>query len=67
MSTPGRRKALKAIGARKRQNRKRIKRGESPILQDKKGRNRRVSLATFRKRTGTTKAAIKRIRKKGGK
>jgi hypothetical protein len=63
MSTPGIRRALRAIGARKRQNRKRIKRGESPVLKDKKGRNKRVSLTTFRKRTGMTKAAIKRIKK----
>ena len=59
MSTPALRKALKAIGARKRQNKARIKRGEKPILQDKAGKNKRVSLATFRKRTG---ASIKRIK-----
>ena len=46
MSTPGRRKALKALASRKRANKARIKAGKKPILGGKK-----VSLSTFRKKT----------------
>lgn len=47
MSTPGRRRALRALGARKRGNARRLARGENPILG-----GRRVSKKTFRARTG---------------
>lgn len=50
MSTPGRRKALKALAARKRANKARIKAGKKPIIAGKK-----VSLSTFRKKTGSKK------------
>lgn len=65
MSTPGRRKALKALGARKRGNARRLARGENPIIGGK-----RVSKKTFRAKTGqpTGKAAnrekVKAQRKK---
>lgn len=61
MSTPGRRRALRALAARKRANRQRIRRGEKPILEDPRtGKNRKVSLATYRRRTG---ASVRRIKK----
>jgi hypothetical protein len=47
MSTPGRRKALKALARRKRSNKKRIAAGKKPILGGKQ-----VSLRTFNKKTG---------------
>lgn len=64
MSTPGRRKALRALGARRRSNRNRIASGQSPIMGGKK-----VSLKTFNQRTGAnmTKSKAKELRKKANK
>jgi hypothetical protein len=60
MSTPGRRRALRALAARKRSNRSRIRRGEKPILEDPRtGKNRTVSLSTFRRQTGVSIRNIK--------
>jgi hypothetical protein len=63
MSTPGRRKALKALAKRKRANARRIVEGKKPILGGKK-----VAISTFTKKTGMTKKkakeAVKRQRKK---
>lgn len=60
MSTPGRRRALRALAARKRSNKARIRRGEEPILEDPRtGKNRKVSLETFRRRTGASTRRIK--------
>ena len=47
MSTPGRRRALRALGRRKRANVSRVARGLKPILGGKK-----VTLATFNRKTG---------------
>ncbi len=44
MSTPGRRRALKALGRRKRLNKARVKAGKKPIIGGKK-----VSLSTYNK------------------
>lgn len=49
MSTPGRRKSLRALGRRKRSNTARIAAGKKPILGGKP-----VSPSTFRKRTGAS-------------
>jgi len=44
MSTPGRRKALRALAARKRSNRSRVQRGLKPIVKDPKtGKTKKVS------------------------
>lgn len=60
MSTPGRRKALRALGRRKRSNTARLAAGKNPILGGKQ-----VSKATFRKRTGasTSKSAAQKRQK----
>lgn len=50
MSTPGRRKALKALARAKKRNKARIKAGKKPILEGKE-----VSLSTFYKKTGRNK------------
>lgn len=50
MTTPGRRKALKALAARRRANKARIKAGKKPIIGGKK-----VSLSTFRRKTSKKK------------
>lgn len=47
MSTPARRRALKALAKRKRANKQRIKQGKKPIIGGKK-----VSMSTFRRKTG---------------
>ena len=47
MSTPGRRKSLRALGGRRRANARRVAAGQKPILKGKA-----VSLATFNKKTG---------------
>lgn len=62
MSTPGRRKALRALAARKRSNRARLARGQNPVINNAKGQPKSVSKATFRKRTGasTSKTDAKR-------
>lgn len=52
MSTPGRRRALRALAARKRANVDRVARGEQPIVDGKK-----VSAASL----GLTKAKAKRL------
>lgn len=62
MSTPGRRRALKALGARKRANVNRVASGKKPIIDGKQ-----VTLATFNKKTHahlnkTTAKARKRAR-----
>ena len=43
MSTPGRRKALKALAARKRTNQARVNRGEKPIINKPGGGTKQVS------------------------
>lgn len=48
MSTPGRRKALKALAAAKRKNKARIAKGKKPVLEGKP-----VAIKTFVKKTGT--------------
>ena len=55
MSTPGRRKALKALAARKRVNRQRIAAGKAPVIGGKK-----VSAAEFAAKTSTTVGAVKK-------
>jgi len=64
MSTPGRRRALRAISGRKRANRNRIAAGKSPIIEGKK-----VSLKTFNRKTGAhmTKAKAKRLKAQASK
>jgi hypothetical protein len=47
MSTPGIRKALKALGSRRRANVNRVAAGKKPILAGKQ-----VTLGTFNKKTG---------------
>jgi hypothetical protein len=65
MSTPGRRKALRALAARKRGNARRLAAGKNPVMGGKT-----VSKKTFRAKTGqpTGKAAnrqkVKAQRKK---
>jgi len=62
MSTPGRRRALRALGRRRAANTRRLAAGKKPILGGKQ-----VSKGTFRKRTGASAsqaAAKKRLRKK---
>lgn len=60
MGSPGRRKALKALGAARRRNLKRVAQGKKPIVKGKK-----VALSTFAKKTGVTpKRARARLRKK---
>jgi hypothetical protein len=60
MSTPGRRKALKALSGRKRANRNRVAQGKKPIIGGKQ-----VSLKTFNRKTGAglTKTKAKQLRK----
>lgn len=63
MSTPGRRKALRALGRSRRANRNRIAAGRRPILTNPRtGKREQVSASTFRKRTGASasKADAKR-------
>jgi len=61
MSTPGRRKALRALARRKRSNTARLAAGKNPIMKVG-GKNRQVSKSTFRKRTGasTSKSAAQK-------
>lgn len=47
MSTPGRRRALRALAARKRANVRRVAQGKKPIVEGKQ-----VTLSTFNKKTG---------------
>ena len=47
MSTPGRRKALKALAKRKRSNKSRVRRGLAPIIGGKK-----ISRKTYVRRYG---------------
>lgn len=54
MGTPGKAKALRALGKAKRKNRARIAKGEAPVIEGEK-----VSAATFAKKTGTTVAKVK--------
>jgi hypothetical protein len=56
VSTPGRARALRALGRRKRANTRRIAKGLKPIVG-----GRQMSLSAFRKKTGskTTKAKAK--------
>ena len=56
MSTPGRRKALKALGNRKRINRDRVARGEKPIVGGKKVSAKSIGL-TKKKAQERQKAA----------
>jgi len=63
MSTPGRRRVLRALAARKRANAARVARGQKPILQGKQ-----VALSTFNWKTGaglTKKKARQRVKKRG--
>lgn len=60
MGTPGRAKALRALGARKRANRKRIQAGKKPIVGGKQ-----VSASSFTKATGKSVASIKKGPKPG--
>jgi hypothetical protein len=68
MSTPGRRKSLRALGRRRGANTRRIAAGKKPILTNPRtGRKEAVSPSTFRKRTGASaskKAAQKRLKKR---
>jgi hypothetical protein len=61
MSTPGRRRALKALGSRRRANRNRIAAGKKPIIGGKQ-----VTLGTFNKKTGAgmTKNKAKELKRK---
>jgi len=60
MGTPGRRRSLKALGAARRRNLRRVAQGKKPIVKGKK-----VALSTFAKKTGVTpKKARARLRKK---
>ena len=43
MSTPGRRRALKALAARKQANQQRVNRGEKPIVNKPGGGTKKVS------------------------
>lgn len=54
MSTPGRRKALKALARRKRANTNRLAAGKKPILGGKQ-----VSKGTFRSKTGASASQAK--------
>lgn len=60
MCSPGRRKALKALGATKTRNRNRIAVGKKPVIAGKA-----VSLKTFNKKTGAkmSKGKAQRIKK----
>ncbi len=61
MSTPGRRRALRALAARKRKNVERVARGEKPIVAGKKVSAKAIGL--------TKKVAKERLaarRKRGG-
>lgn len=64
MSTPGRRRALRALARRRRANRNRIAQGKKPILEGKQ-----VSASTFRKKTGasTSKSDARRRQKQSRK
>jgi hypothetical protein len=64
MSTPGRRKALRRLGGRRRANRNRIAAGKKPILGGKQ-----VTLKTFNRRTGAgmSKRKAQRLRKQARK
>jgi Arc/MetJ-type ribon-helix-helix transcriptional regulator len=68
MSTPGRRKALRALGKRRGSNTRRIAAGKKPILTNPRtGKREAVSPATFRKRTGASaskKKAQQRLKKR---
>jgi hypothetical protein len=61
MSTPGRRRALKALSGRRRANRNRIAGGQKPIIKGKQ-----VSLSTFNKKTGAhmTKKKAQELKRK---
>jgi hypothetical protein len=56
MSTPGRAYALRRLGATKKANTRALAAGKKPTLGGKK-----VSAATYTKRTGMTKARAKKI------
>lgn len=60
MSTPGRRKALKALARRKRINLQRVARGEKPIVGGKK-----VSAASIGLTKKKAQERLKKRRKKG--
>lgn len=62
LSTPGRRRALRALAARKRLNKQRLASGKNPIVEGKE-----VSPSSFASKTGMTKSKAKRLMKKGGK
>jgi hypothetical protein len=64
MSTPGRRRALRALAARKRANRNRIAKGQKPIVGGKA-----VTLSTFNRKTGArmSKKKAQRLRRQAGK
>ena len=64
MSTPGRRRALKALAKRKSSNTARVARGQKPIIAGKS-----VTIATYTKKTGMTVTRTKAImkRKRGKK
>jgi len=49
MSTPGRRRALKALASRKRENKARVQRGEKPVVNDlnRPGETKKVSAKTL--------------------
>jgi hypothetical protein len=51
MSTPGRRRALRALGKARARNRNRVASGKKPVL-TVNGKKKAVSLSTFNKRTG---------------
>lgn len=71
MRTPGIRRALRKMAARRRSNRRRLAAGKKPILNNPRtGKPQQVSKATFRKRTGVSAsktAAQKRQRSAGRK
>lgn len=57
MSTPGRRRALRALAARRRANLRRVARGQAPLVKDPKtGKLRKASAASL----GLTKAKAKK-------
>jgi hypothetical protein len=68
MSTPGRRKALRKLGARKRNNTARIAAGKKPILNDPRtGKPKAVTPDTYRKRTGQSASRAKAKQRQKGK
>ena len=60
MSTPGKAKALRALGAAKRRNRQRIQAGKKPIIG-----GRKVSPGKFKATTGESVSKVKKGSKPG--